>query len=42
MSQNTANQMAKNGREYEEILEEFFEDTDMKEVTDIVLADPSK
>ena len=42
MSQNTANQMAKNGREYEEILEEFFQDTDMKEVTDIVLADPSK
>ena len=42
MSQNTTNQMAKNGREYEEILEEFFEDTDMKEVTDIVLADPSK
>ncbi len=42
MSQNTANEMAKHGRKYEEILEEFFEDTDIKEVTDIVLASPSE
>lgn len=39
MSQNTANEMAKRGRKYEEILDEFFEGTDVKEVTDIVLSD---
>lgn len=36
MSQNTANRMAKKGRGYEEILEYFFEGTNIKEVTDIV------
>ena len=39
MSQNTANELAKAGRNYEEILEEFFTDTEIKEVTDIVSAD---
>ncbi len=38
MSQNTANKMAKKGHDYEEILEQFFEGTDIKEVTDIVLS----
>lgn len=38
MSQNTANEMAKKGRGYEEILEQFFEETDIKEATDIVLS----
>ncbi len=42
MSQNTANEMAKKGDKYEEILEEFFEDTELKEVTDIVLLNQSK
>lgn len=42
MSQNTANEMAKSGREYEEILEEFFEDAKIKEVTDIVSTGQSK
>lgn len=41
MSQNTANEMAKSGRGYEEILEQFFEGTDIKEVTDIVLSNQS-
>lgn len=41
MSQNTANEMAKRGRKYEEILEEFFEDTKIKEVTDIVSSEQS-
>lgn len=36
MSQNTANRMAKKGQDYEEILEYFFEGTNIKEVTDIV------
>lgn len=38
MSQNTANELAKLGREYGEILEEFFAETEIKEVTDIVSA----
>ncbi len=42
MSQNTANEAAKKGDGYEEILERFFEGTDIKEVTDIVLSDPSE
>lgn len=42
MSQNTANEMAKKGDKYEEILEEFFEDTELKEVTDIVLLNQSE
>lgn len=36
MSQNTANVMAKEGRNYEEILEYFFDGTEMKEVAEIV------
>lgn len=36
MSQNTANRMAKKGQDYKEILEYFFEGTNIKEVTDIV------
>lgn len=36
MSQNTANELAKKGQEYEEILEHFFDGTEIKEVTDIV------
>lgn len=37
MSQYTANEMAKEGKSYEEILAYFFEGTEMKEVADIVL-----
>lgn len=36
MSQNTANVMAKEGRNYKEILEYFFDGTEMKEVAEIV------
>lgn len=36
MSQNTANRMAKKGRDHEEILEYFFDGAKIKEVTDIV------
>lgn len=42
MSQNTANELVKQGRGYEEVLEEFFADTEIKEVTDIVSADISE
>lgn len=38
MSQNTANALAKEGKEYEEILDYFFEGTNLEEVTDIVEA----
>lgn len=36
MSQNTANRMAKEGKDHEEILNYFFEGTNIKEVADIV------
>lgn len=36
MSQNTADRMAKKGRSYQEILEYFFENAEVKEATDIV------
>ena len=36
MSQYTANQMAKGGKKCEEILNYFFKDTELKEVTQIV------
>ena len=39
MSQYTANQMAKSGNSYEEILQYFFEGTELSEVADIVLGD---
>ena len=37
MSQYTANEMAKEGNKAEDILEYFFEGTQIKEVADIVL-----
>lgn len=40
MSQNTANVLAKEGKDYKEILEYFFEGTSLQEVTDIVKTDP--
>lgn len=36
MSQNSADRMAKDGKDYKEILEYFFEGTELKEVADIV------
>ena len=36
MSQNSANELAKSGQKYEQILEHFFEGTTIAEVTDIV------
>ena len=36
MSQNTADRMAKKGRSYQEILEYFFENAEVKEAADIV------
>lgn len=39
MSQYTANEMAKKEKNYEEILDYFFEGTEIKEVADIVLED---
>lgn len=37
MSQNTANEMAKEGKKHEEILQYFFEGTEIKEVAEILL-----
>lgn len=37
MSQNTANEMAKEGKKYDEILQYFYEGTEMKEVAEILL-----
>ena len=37
MSQNTANEMAKEGKKYNEILQYFYEGTEMKEVAEILL-----
>lgn len=37
MSQNTANEMAKEGKQYDEILQYFYEGTEMKEVAEILL-----
>lgn len=38
MSQNTANEMAKEGKKHEEILQYFFEGTEIKEVAEILLS----
>jgi len=37
MSQYTANEMAKEGKKYDEILQYFYEGTEMKEVAEILL-----
>lgn len=42
MSQYTANEMAKEEKDYEEILDYFFEGTQIKEVADIVLLEPDQ
>ena len=39
MSQYMANEMAKQGKSYTEILQYFFEGTELSEVADIVLGD---
>lgn len=41
MSQNTANELAKNGKVYEEILEYFYQGTELKEVADIIQKEDS-